>query len=235
MTAFTPNELWRTMPGWGITANLLPPEIVTARRVKVLRKFALTAVVAVLLLGAAGYLYALSQKNAANSELASAAARTAVLHTQQAKYGQVVTLAGDISAVTAQLSQVLANDVDAHALLSKITSAQPRGGTISSMQMTMVTGTGATVSDGAGVLDSSGHPHVGSLTVMGTTNNLSNVAAYVVRLDKIAGVVTAYPTSVTSDDKKNVTYTIQATLTDQVFSHKYDAVTAPAGTTPGGK
>lgn len=235
MTAsFAPDDLWRTMPGWGITANLLPPEIVTARRTKVLRKFALSAIVFVMLLGIAGYFYALSQKDDANAALQAAQTQTAVLHTQQAKYSEVVTISGQISTITSQLAQVLAGDVDMTALVGKIVSAQPGGGTITQLQVQISADPLATpTSTGAGVLDTSGRTHVGTLTLTASTRSLADVASYVVRLNKIPGVVTAFPSSVTSSDR-SVTYTIQATLTDQVFSHKYDQLATGAGSTQGG-
>ena len=230
MTSFTPGQLWRTMPGWGITTNLLPPEIVVARRIKVLRKVVVLSVVAVLLLGVGAYFYALSQKDNASSELAAAQGQTAALRAQQAKYSQVVTISADIQAVASQLSTVLQPDVDMNALLARIIGASPAG-KLTSVQLEVTGDTAAAsgANSGAGALDNSGRTHVGTVSITGVTNSLSQVASYVVKLDEIPGVVTAFPSSQTSD-AKSVTYTIQMTLTDQVFSHRYDslAATSPA-------
>ncbi len=48
MTATTVEQptLWNSTPGWGIAANLIPPELINARKLKVLRKFMAAGIVA---------------------------------------------------------------------------------------------------------------------------------------------------------------------------------------------
>lgn len=235
MSSFAPNQLWRTMPGWGITTNLLPPEIVIARRIQVLRKMVVSSVLLVLLVGAGGYFYALSQKDDASSELGAAQTQTAVLRAQQAKFSEVVMITADTQAVTSQLTTVLQPDVDMKALLSKVIGASPPGGKVTSLQV-QITGVSAVASattSGAGALDNSGRVHVGTASITGDARNLSDVAAYVAKLNRLPGIVTAFPSSQTSDSR-TVTYTIQMTLTDQVFSHRYDSLASGVAAPQGG-
>ena len=37
-TMATPQQIWNTMPGWGIVADLTPPELIATRRLRLLRK-----------------------------------------------------------------------------------------------------------------------------------------------------------------------------------------------------
>ena len=45
-----PVQLWSAMPGWGIAADLTPPEIINARQLKLLRKLLGGGLVALLVL-----------------------------------------------------------------------------------------------------------------------------------------------------------------------------------------
>ena len=57
------DTLWASMPGWGIVADLTPPELVESRRLKALRKLIAVCLGAVvLLLRAAGYALRLRQE-----------------------------------------------------------------------------------------------------------------------------------------------------------------------------
>src|SRR6476659_3478522 len=111
-TATQPKQLWATMPGWGITANLLPPEIIAARRVRVVRKAVVAAIIAVVLLGAGGYTYAYLQNRNASDGLATQQNRTTELQSQQRKYDEVVRISGDVTQIKSVLAGLLTQDVD---------------------------------------------------------------------------------------------------------------------------
>ena len=54
------------MPGWGIVADLTPPELIAARGLRVLRKRIVAALVVIVLLCAGGYVWAAAKDNAAD-------------------------------------------------------------------------------------------------------------------------------------------------------------------------
>jgi hypothetical protein len=225
-------ELWNSMPGWGIVTNLLPPEILAARRVKVLRKFVIMALAGVLVLGAVGFGYGYWQKGKASSALGAEQARTTELMSEQAKYGEVVKIQGDVAEVQGQLGTLLADDVDFTKLMTAVERAQPRGGSITQLTVTLTVGTATAAAPGADILDSSGRTHIGSIALTGDAPTMTAAAGYVTALSKIPGIVSVYPTSQQSNGKV-VQYTIDVSLTDQLLSHRFDGATTT--TTTGGK
>ena len=50
-----PNQPWNGMPGWGIVADLTPPELIASRHLKVLRKWIVLGLVVLVLACVAGY------------------------------------------------------------------------------------------------------------------------------------------------------------------------------------
>jgi hypothetical protein len=220
------------MPGWGITANLLPPELIAARRLKTVRKMIVAALVLVVVLGAAGYGYGMYQQGDAESALAAEQAQTAQLVAQQQKYQEVVTISGSIAQVKGQLATLMTGDVDVAKLVGIVTARQPHGGTITQLQATLVADPAQPSTDGgASVFDNSGHTHIGTMNITGTAPNMPAVAAYVNQLGSASGIVGVFPSSQTGANH-SVQYTIQLTLTDALLTHRFDMVT----TTPtGGK
>jgi Tfp pilus assembly protein PilO len=225
-------ELWRTMPGWGITANLLPPEIVAARRARVIRKIVTFVLAGVLVLGAAGYFLAYKQKQDASSDLTAAQNRTAELHLQQQKYDEVVEIGDKVGEVTSKLGTLFATDVYFPKLLDQLVAKAPRGGAITQLGVAMVGGPTTSTQTSATPLpsvplDPSGQTPVGTVTITGTARSMSDVATYVTELARVPGVIYVYPTSQQSDDGGTVTYSLALVLTDQVYSHHYDLQTVP--------
>ena len=226
-------ELWRTMPGWGITANLLPPEIVAARRARVLRKVVIFVLAGVLVLGAAGYFLAYKQKQDASSELTAAQDRTAELHLQQQKYDEVVQIGDEVAEVRSKIGTLFGTDVNFPKLLNELVAKAPRGGQITQLAVALqggptVSGQSTTSSQPPVALDPSGQMPAGSVTITGTAGSMSDVAAYVNALAGVPGVIYVYPTSQQTDDTGVLTYALALTLTDQVYSHKYDELNVPA-------
>ncbi|HZC74072.1 MAG TPA: hypothetical protein VE442_25525 [Jatrophihabitans sp.] len=226
MTAITspPKTLWATMPGWGIAANLLPPEIITARRVRVLRKTVAIVLAAVVLLCASGYVYARWQSHTASTALRSEQARTAELQQQEGKYNDVVQMERSVAGVQAQIASLLGNDVDVPRLITAMLRQLPAGATVSQLDVTFASGTSSTsgstsTSDGS-VLDTSGLPHIGTVTLTGQARNIGDVARFATSVAGLRGVVEAYPTSQQSS-ADGVQFNIALTLTDQVLSHRY--------------
>lgn len=237
MTAGNPSaQLWSSMPGWGIVADLLPPEVVAARRVQGIRKVVAYVVLAIVLLAGAGYGYAYWQVHKATASLSAAQAQTASLQAEQQKYNVVVQVQGETLHVQTELGTLLAGDVDLPTLVAAVVERSPSPAGISSLQVTI---TGASSSagstEGGAALDMSGHAHIGTITLTGVTRTLDEVALYVKRLAQVPGVVTVFPTSQAVDGKQ-VTYSLQLTLTDQLLTHaSTTSTTATADTTSTGQ
>lgn len=236
LTAPPTTQMWSTMPGWGITANLLPPEVVAARRLGAIRKMIVAVMILVVVLGGLGYGYALLQQHSARDDLSSEQARTTALLAQQRTYAEVVALAGTISQIKDELATLMAGDVDAAKLVDAIVARLPTGAAITQLQATLAQDLGqtnsSTTSTGVGVLDTSGRTHVGSVSVTATLKSMQDGAAFATQLATIPGVIDVYPTSQTNNSG-SIQITIQMILTDQLLTHRFDVTPADASTTGG--
>ncbi|HEX4728514.1 MAG TPA: hypothetical protein VH298_12000, partial [Jatrophihabitans sp.] len=96
MTTMQPRELWSTMPGWGIVANLIPPELLQARRVRALQKLVVLVLVLLLLVAGAGYGYSMLRGRQAARELSVEQNRTSQLLAEQNRYRGVTEIQGNV-------------------------------------------------------------------------------------------------------------------------------------------
>jgi hypothetical protein len=224
-----PQQLWSTMPGWGIVANLLPPEVILARRIRVLRKLMTMVLIAVVVLGCLGYGYAFWQAHRASATLSAEQNRGSQLTAQQDKYANVVRIEGNVANVKSQIATLLADDVDFSTLIVRVGGKLPHGATISQMSVTLAVGSQPAAASGtdSSVLDTSGHPHIGAITLTGQAGNLDQVAAFVSSLATVPGIVGVFPTSQQGGATSQrgggaaVQFNVALTLTDQVLSHRY--------------
>jgi hypothetical protein len=225
MTTMQPRELWSTMPGWGIVANLIPPEVLQARRVRAIRKLVAYGLCVVVLLAAVGYGFAWYRSQQAADALAAEQSRTSQLLIQQKRYADVTLLQGSVAGVRTELSQLLASDVDVSALMASIIDRLPPGATISQLAVTLSTPTSqkgaASLTTGSGALDTSGYAHIGLIAVTGQAARVSDVSALVDRLSALPGFLDPYPTSNTTNDKGTL-FTVQFSINDRLLSHRYD-------------
>jgi Tfp pilus assembly protein PilO len=208
-------------------ANLLPPEVIVARRVRALRKVIVMALVAVVVLALAGYGYAFWKARVASSALSAAEKRTAELQQQQSTYADVVRIQGTVASVKTQVATLLANDVNMAKLISDVAAKLPTGANLTQLSLALSTGTaGAAAANpvSQAVLDTSGRPQIGTINLTGHARSLNEVASFVSGVASVPGVVGVLPTS-QQGSATAVQFTVQLTLTDQVLSHRY----APGG------
>jgi Tfp pilus assembly protein PilN len=220
------------MPGWGIVANLIPPEVLQARRVRAIRKMVAYLLCALVLLAGIGYGYAFYRSQQAAETLAAEQSRTSQLLAQQKRYADVTLLQGTVAGVRTELSQLLESDVDMSALVNSVLKQLPPGATVSQLAVTMSPPAGqqAKVNPASGTasLDTSGRPHIGLITVTGQAQRVPDVSTLVDRLGSLPGFLDPYPTSNTTNDK-GALFTIQFTINDSLFSHRYDLTPKTGG------
>lgn len=220
MTAVLEPNLWNTMPGWGIVADLTPPEVVASRRLRVIRRLLVMAMAAIVVLCLLGYALALLNKNSAANALASETGRTTTLQNEQLRYRNVTQLQGTLTQVEGQLASLLGTDVSFSPVLRQIRGSLLPGMTINQASIT-IAGAGA-VANTADPLAPSAHPHIGAFTLTGTALRINDVAAFVDKLAAIPGFAEVSAPSAQSSTH-GVQYSITAAFTDQVLSHKFDA------------
>jgi hypothetical protein len=220
--------LWSAMPGWGISADLMPPEVFEERQMKVLRRRIIFAVAAVALLCALGYVYAALQRHEASNGLASEQVRTSQLRATESKYANVTRIQGSVAETKREIAGLMSQDVDLAALIDQLRIQLPAGMTIGELDITMDStkdssaAAAASAGTGAVDLDASGRRHIGIVKVAGTARTLADVAAYLDRLKGLRGVVEPYPLT-NKASGQGIQYSLQVVLTDELLSHKFDA------------
>jgi hypothetical protein len=214
---------WGSMPGWNIVADLTPPELINSRALAVLRKRILVALVIVVLLCVGGYVYSMSKYGAASDANDAATTQTVTLQHETTKYAPITRIENTVDAIRGQVASVMQGDVDVPAVVAALRAALPNSMSIGSMSLTLtpaVSGAEAPVG-----LDASGRPIVGSINISGTGKTLDDLPSFVDRLSAVKGVVNVLPTSnQMGNDPGNsiVQFNVTLSLTDQVYSHRYD-------------
>lgn len=237
--AFDPTPNSRVV---AIRANLMPDEVLVARRTEKLRRHVVVGLAATL--GLLLALYALSwwQTSAAEDDREAAQAQSVALKDQQRTYKPLVDAQNTVSTVEAQLRRLMVGDLQ---WTDMLTTLRKQAG--SDVEVTNVVGTissgaaGAAGSNGnngggIGVLNNSGKPQTGTLTISGSAKDKRAVAAYVDRLEKVKGLATPYISNVTNDQTGDLLYTISVVVTTDALGGRYAApapVTTPS--TTGGK
>jgi type IV pilus assembly protein PilN len=224
-TISSPTQIWNTMPGWGIVADLTPPELTASRRLAVIRKALLAGLISLVVLLLIGYGYAFRTKHVASSALAAEQARTSRLLIEQNKYGVVTQLHGSIASVDRQLATLMTGDVGFSATVGKLVGALPPTMAISDLEVKVspAGAAAATAAMGSTVtsLDTSGHQAIGQVTVSGSSHSLDDLSGYLVKLRQIKGVIDVVPVS-NQVSGPAVQFNVTLSLTDQVLTHRFD-------------
>lgn len=223
MTALArPTEPWAVQPGWGIHVDLTPPELLNSRQLRILRKIIVTAVVAVVVLCAGGYVLATRDRSDAQSKLDAARLRTSQLLNDVTKYSTVTTIENRGTQIKSQIAALMTADVALPEIVSRIGGALPNGVAITNATTTIsLAGVNGSATAGPTTDITSGHRRIGDVKLTGTASSLDAVSIYVDRLQAIKGIVDVVPTSNTHDDQ-GVQFTISLGLDDRLLSHRYD-------------
>jgi Tfp pilus assembly protein PilN len=205
-----------------IRADLLPDEIVSARQAEVVRKQVLVAlgVVVVLLIG----WYGLSkwQTSSANGDLHRARSAGVALQTEQNQFAPLVQAQSDISSIQTQLRTLMTGDLSWKTMLTTLAGKAPAGVAIDSVNGTVTTGAaaGSAGADTTAVLNQSGNPAVGTMTLSGTAPDKRTVAGYADSLATVPGLAAPFVSSVAADGK-GVKFTITAVITSAALGGRY--------------
>lgn len=221
----TPKEepLWSMMPGWGIVADLTPPELINSRQLQVVRKLILTGLVGVLVLCLTGFVFAKRHESAAAEKLEMQQATRVAIQQDARQYAGITMLQGTVSEIEKQIATLMASDVQLGALIGQLRSRLPARMSISQVAVTIsaagAAGTGAAAASGG--LDTSGNKTIGNVTINGAAQNLVDVSTYVDRLAGIQGIANVVPLSSTVG-KDGVQFSLALNLTDRLLSHRFD-------------
>ncbi len=209
-----------SMPGWNIVADLTPPELINARRIGALRRRIVTALIFVVALCGAGYVYAMRQSSAAAVGADAASAQTADLTRAGAKYAGITRIESTVAGIRAQVAGVMKDDVDVAHQIAAIRAALPPSMSIQNLTLTITADAAATTGAPVG-LDASGHAEIGTVTITGSGRRLDDLPAFVDRLVATPGVVNVLPSS-NQVSSGSAQFNLTFSLTDKLFTHRYD-------------
>ncbi len=220
-TTALPAPLWTAMPGWGIAADLTPPEVVRARRVAVLRRWVAVALAGVLLACGAGYVLAARERAAADAELALVTDRTTQLQAVGRSYSDVVAIQNWVTRTQSRIATTMQADVDLVALIGQLQGSLPATMTISQQSITI---SPSGVAGAASALDQSGSARIGTVTMNGTGQTLNDLSDYIDRLQAVPGLVDVMPlaNAVSGDGTTGTQFSLTLGLTDAVLSNRYE-------------
>lgn len=228
-------DSWTTPAGWGIYADLTPPELLNGRKLHHIQRLLLIGVVlaALIVVGAFGYSMRLSQQAAA--DLAEQNARNAQITTAQARYSAVTGVQATAAQFRNQLHSLMTTDVEFSRLLAGIRAAQPKTVATNALEV-MVNSAGAVAAAGtttsSGSLATSGVTPIGTITIGGTVDQLRSLQLYIAGLQAIPGVVDVLPGTLTSSGGA-YTFTLAMSIDARALTNRYVAVGATgAGVTP---
>lgn len=215
------NDLWTTRPGWGIAVDLTPGEVVTARKVRSLKKLIAGGLALVLLLCIGAAAMTLLSKAEAQDSYDAAQADTTALQAEAKEYADITAMQATIAQVESQVATLMADDVDFVNLMARIRTALPAGLIVTNESVVLVQEAapgvpGMTASDG-GVI-------IGTVTIAGSGAAIKDLAPFVANLIKLRGVADVVPTSTTKTDA-GMDFTTSFHITDALYTHRFD----PAG------
>lgn len=224
-----------------LRANLLPDEIVAARRVDVVRRRVLLGLVALVALLVLGYAGSWWQTHTAESDLAAAQGEATSLQNQANAFGPLVTAQSRTSSIRSQLQQVMAGDLPWKSMLTSLRASAPAGVTLTGIDGTVTAGTAATTGT-AGASGTAGTQPLpagvtpaGTLTLNGTARDQRSVADYADSLAHVKGLALPFVTNVTQGQKGSVTFGMTVVITSDALGGRFkQAVQATTGTTQNG-
>lgn len=221
MSMITQPSVVRAVPGpmdmIAVYADLLPPEVAEARKAKETKKMVSIALVVLVVLLAGWYGFTRWQTSSANSDLDAANASTARLQAKQKSFAQVTQLQAESAQIQTQITSLMGRDVDWNQLWGSIRGATPAGVTISGITGSF---TGATHLSSSSITALS-NGDIGTINVTGNAASPNTVAAFVDKLNQIAGVDSAQPTGVTSNSGSGYSYTVTIGLSTKAISGRF--------------
>jgi hypothetical protein len=207
---------WQTRPGWGITVDLTPGEVVNARRVGVLKKLIAAGLVLVLLLCGALVYLTLDKEWAAQDAYNAEQARTADLQREARQYSEITLMENTTINIRGQIGTLMADDVDFVNLMAKMRARAPEGVVITNLSILLAEDSGVPPTDQGGRATA-----IGSAMISGRSESIGALSPFVKSLSMLRGVDEVVPTSNTKTDL-GVEYTLSMDITDELYTHRFD-------------
>lgn len=220
----------RSLRMLAISVNLLPTEVVDARRTRHIRRIAVAALAAFIALIAAWYGFAAFQTASARSDLDAAQDETSRIVAEQRKFAKLASVQAESKTIDAQLKGLLADDLQWSKLLAGLQRSAPAG-----VEITGITGNvqSATQAAGGGAVslpNLTGERLIGSVTILGSARSKPAIAAYADALGTTSGIANPLITGVNVQEGE-AHFTVTADITASALGGRF----TPAAKTKGAK
>lgn len=221
----------RTRGGSGFVAgqpqiNLLPPEVRAARGLKTLRRLLVMALVLVVLLCAASWVFARNDKSSAAAGLTAAQGRTAQLKKEEQKYAEVPQVLGLLESTTRARALGTSTEVLWSPYYLAIAAVLPAGVSLDTLQIAQVSPTAPAPS----VATPLQAPSIGAIQFTARSKTLPDTAAWIDALNSIPGLGDAWvSTALIQGDGTTASYynvTAAAQVRQQAYAHRFDQTTS---------
>jgi hypothetical protein len=204
-----------------ISANLLPEEIVAARRARRSRSWVLAVLALVVLLLGGWYLRAYNDRSDASKELDSVAAQTMTAQRSQSPYQKVVKVRSETDNLTKELKILLAKDLQYAALLDSLrTTGTATGVTVTGVTAALSVDDG-NAAPGPALPSDTTAAAIGTLVITGTAPDKPSVAAYADKLRTLGTVANPYVSSVTTAKTGAVSFSLSADITSMATCGRF--------------
>ena len=210
---------WAPVP----RVNLLPPEVLAARKFRSVRWRLVLAVVVTLAVAAGGVAWAQSKVGVARRELAVVQDRTGLLNQQVSRYSEVPKALQAVDAVKAARESALGKDVLWYRFLNDVALATSSSVSLSSMTVEL----NASATGTSTATDPLAPAGIGVVTVKGTATGYPAVVAWMRSIAGVSGfggvtLESAAKIEPPPSDPMVMTFTAHLVLTDTRLSHRYD-------------
>jgi Tfp pilus assembly protein PilN len=212
-----------------VHANLLPEEIIAARRLVHLKRRLGIGLAALVVLLALGFGYSWWQTNNAQDDLTAEQSRSLAMTGQIQQYAPLVEAQAKTSQLQGEIATAMTGDVQWSRLIATLNKSTSGTLAVTSIDgvMDAASATVPTGGDSTNPLNNSGLQVVGSLTITGKTPDYKSVAAFVETLSKVRGLAVVDPGSVSSDSG-GYTFTVTLSLTTDALGGRFTSKVAPA-------
>jgi Tfp pilus assembly protein PilN len=207
-----------------ISANLLPDEIIAARRLSRLkRKLALAVVVLVVLL-VLGYGYSWWQTRQSNDALAAEQFTTTQLTAQVQKFAPLVQAQGETTTIKTKLAAAMTDDLPWSKLLATLQKSAGSAVAIDSLTATV---SEEDVSTDVNPLNDTGLQIIGDIKLTGSGPDYRTIASFVDCLSTVKGLAVVDPAQVAVDGRQ-LTFNVTLSLTTDILGGRFSLPTPVA-------
>ena len=207
-------------------------EIIEGRRDRKVKRMVLSSLAAFLVLLAGWYGQATFQTWSARTDLSSAEDEAQALRVQQHDFDKVVSAQAESKSINTQLSTLLASDLRWSTMLASLRAVAPSGVQVTGVSAMLTppdeANAGAKGAIGSRLPSMSDEETIGAVTVTGTGQSKTAVAAYVDALGKVPGLANPLLSSVTLQEA-TLHFIVAVDITSSALSRRFAVDDKKAG------